>query len=145
MRMRRVITLIAPLALTLSMAAGVAYAKHGDWPCRQDVQRLCPDITPGPGAFRSCIEQHAGELSPACQERIDAMKAKMVAWKQACQDDVRKFCSDVQPGHFAIVRCLRENHDSLSQSCQDQLAQFRRHHHRHHHHCDDEPTPTPAP
>ena len=141
MRGFKVIALIAPLAAALMMASP-AHAEHGGGPCRADVQRLCPDVEPGFGGFRECLTAHASELSPACQERLSRMQAKMAAWRAACHDDVQKLCGDVAPGRGNIIRCLHENQDQLSESCQEQLAEHHRHHH-HHHGCEG-PTPTPG-
>jgi hypothetical protein len=140
MRVFKAVTLIAPLAAALTMT-GSARAEHHGGPCRADVQRLCPNVKPGFGGFRDCLAEHASELSPACQERLSRIQAKMAAWRAACQDDVQKLCSDVTPGRGTIIKCLRQHRDELSQSCQDQLAQ---HHRRHHHHGCDSPTPTPG-
>jgi len=142
MNVWKVMTLVAPLTVALSMTAAPAHANRRGGPCRADVQKLCPDVTRGSGGFRDCLIQHAAELSPACQEHVNAMKAKIEAWRQACQDDVQKFCSDVQTGHGKIIKCLRTNQDSLSQACQDQLAQHRRHR-RHHHHPTSAPSTAP--
>jgi hypothetical protein len=141
MRVSKVITLVVPLGVALLTATGPALAEHGGGPCRQDIQTLCPDITPGPGSFRDCLAQHAAELSPACQKHLAQFQAKMTAWRQACQDDVQAFCGNVAPGPRNIRRCLRQHQDELSQPCQDQLAQHPWHHH---HHC-AAPTPGGAP
>lgn len=136
MELRKMMMLIAPLALALSAPAGAAQAKHGNGPCRQDIEKLCPGTKPGGGAFRDCLEKHATELSPACQERVKQMKAQVDTWRQACQDDVQKFCAQVEPGRGNIKHCLHQHHDQLSQTCQAQIAQHRR---KHKHHV---PTPT---
>lgn len=44
--------------------------------------------------------------------------AAMSAAKQACSEDVQKFCSDVAPGGGRIMMCLQKNSDSLSSGCQ---------------------------
>jgi exonuclease VII small subunit len=131
MRMNKVIMLVAPLTVALSLAAA-AQAERGAGPCRQDVQKFCPDTKPGGGALRDCLKQHASELSPACQEHLKQAQAKVEAWRQACKDDVQKFCASVQPGRGNILKCLHKNHDQLSKSCQDQMAQARRAWHRQH-------------
>lgn len=126
MRIHRVIMLIAPLAVGLCAAAGPVQAQRGNGPCRQDIEKLCPGIKPGGGAFRDCLEKHATELSPACQDHLKQMKAGVAAWRQACQDDVQKFCAQVDPGRGNIKRCLHQHHDELSQTCKDQIAQHHR-------------------
>jgi len=40
-----------------------------------------------------------------------------------CGDDVRKFCSDVQPGGGRIIACLQQNKDSVSDKCKQAVAQ----------------------
>ncbi len=85
MEMSKLILLAAPLAVALAVSPTLAHGPHGGGVCRQDLQTLCPDVTPGPGAFRncmatlcpgmtpgpgavaSCLPQHASELSEACQ------------------------------------------------------------------------------
>ena len=131
MKITRLVMLIAPLAIALCAPSGPVLAQRGNGPCRQDIEKLCPGIKPGGGAYKKCLEDHATELSPACQERVKQMKATVAAWRQACQDDVHKFCAEVDPGHGNIRKCLRQHRDELSQTCKDQIAQHRREHRRH--------------
>ena len=131
MNVWRVMTLVAPLTVALSMTATPVHANRRGGPCREDVKKLCPDLKRGSGGVGDCLNQHAAELSAACQDHLSKIKAKMDAWRQACQDDVQKFCNDIDAGHGKIIKCLHKNHDGLSQSCQDQLAQHRRHRQRH--------------
>ncbi len=44
-----------------------------------------------------------------------------------CREDVEKFCKDVKPGGGAIIRCLKEKEDQLSQSCKDHHAKMKEH------------------
>jgi hypothetical protein len=155
--MSKFIMLIVPLGVALTVAPALAHGHHGGGPCRQDLQALCPNVTPGPGSFRdclatlcpgvtpgpaafaSCLQQHASELSAACQEHLTKMQAKIAAWQQACGGDVQTFCSDAGPGPWRIGKCLRKHRSELSQACQDLLAQHHGHHHDHQ--C---ATPTPG-
>ena len=137
MKLWRAIVLVAPLGVALSAAPGLAHGRHQGEACRQDVEKLCPNLPPGPGSFHACIEQHASELSPACQQHLSAMKARMDQVLQTCQGDVQQFCGSVDPSNGGVFHCLHEHRDQLSQACRDQL--HNRHHHRHH--C---PTPTPG-
>ncbi len=130
MQMSKVMILVAPFVAALAVTPAARAARTGG-PCRQDVQKFCPDTKPGGGALRDCLKQHAAELSPACQEHLKQAKAKVKAWRQACEDDVQKFCASVQPGGGNILKCLHQHHDELSKSCQDQMAQARENWHRH--------------
>ncbi len=157
MKWSTIISLIAPLAVALTVAPAVAHGHGRGGPCRQDLQALCPNVTPGPGSFRSCIEtlcpsitpgpgafgnclqQHAGQLSAACQQHLSRMQAKMAAWRQACQGDAQTLCGDAT-GPRAVFKCLHQHQAELSPACQELLAQHHGHH-RHHHQCGATPTP----
>jgi Cysteine rich repeat len=127
MRATTIVSLIVPVALGLAVTSAPARAKHGG-PCRQDVQKLCPDIPPGPKGFRDCLEQHKNELSPACQAHLSDIEAKAAAWHQACGGDVQTLCGDVSGPH-QVLKCLHQHQGQLSQACQDLLAQHHRDHH----------------
>ena len=122
MRMHKVIMMVAPLTVALSMAPA-ARAEQAPGPCKADVQKFCPDVKPGGGALRACLKEHASELSPACQARIKQAKATVQKWQQACGDDAQKFCPDVKPGGGALLGCLNQHASELSPTCQEQLKQ----------------------
>ena len=129
MRAWKIMTLSMPLAVALSVAPGALQAQRGTGPCREDIQKFCAGVQPGGGRYRDCLEQHAAQLSPACQKHLSEVKGKVAAWRQACQPDVQKFCTGVTPGRGNIARCLRQHHDDLSQACKDQLAKHRQRRH----------------
>ena len=125
MRLWKVMTLIAPLAVALSAAPEPAWAQRGQGPCREDIKKFCTGVQPGGGRFRVCLQQHAADLTPACQQHLQQAKARVAAWRQACESDVQKLCSGVAPGRGGIVRCLHEHENVLSPDCKDKLAQRR--------------------
>lgn len=164
MRALKLTTLIAPFALLLTFAGNRALAERGGGPgggaCRQDVEALCPSVTPGPGSFHyclgqlcpdigpgpggfaACLQKYSSKLSAACQQELSDVQAKMAAWKQAfqqaCGGDIQSFCVDAGTERGAVFKCLHEHKDELSQTCKDQLKS---HHGWHHDRCAG---PTPA-
>ncbi len=46
------------------------------------------------------------------------------AEKNACADDVSKFCKDVQPGQGRIIKCMKEHENELSAECKAQLTEM---------------------
>lgn len=52
-------------------------------------------------------------------------KSGMMMKAGPCREDVEKFCKDVKPGGGAIIRCLKENQDKLSQTCKDHHASMK--------------------
>ena len=153
MRRSKVFAFLVPFAAALTMAA--VSARAGQWAgpdggaCKQDVEALCPSVTPGPGSFHyclgtlcpdlqpgpggflACLQKYSDKLSPTCQQHLSDLQAKMAAWKQAfqqaCGSDVQTFCADATD-HRAVFQCLHQHKDDLSQTCKDQLAEHHRHH-----------------
>jgi hypothetical protein len=133
MRASMVVGLLLPLAVALTVQPGWACPGGGKWACKQDIAQFCPDITPGPGSFKSihdCLQQNAANLSPACQQQLTEMQAKVTALLQTCASDIQALCSPVASDTHATLKCLHQNRSSLSQACQDQLPS---HHGKHHH------------
>ena len=141
MRTSTLITLIAPFTMALIATPVLAHGGGGKGACRQDIQRLCPDITPGPGSWKAvhdCLEQNAANLSPACQQQRSRMQAKMDQVLQTCQTDIQSLCSDASSDPRATFKCLFQHRHDLLQACRDALP-----HHRHRHHHGPCMTPTP--
>lgn len=42
-----------------------------------------------------------------------------------CNEDIAKYCGDVQPGEVRIARCISENKDNLSVECREAITQVR--------------------
>jgi hypothetical protein len=57
-------------------------------------------------------EAHAQRLS---EEAMQAMR-------QACRDDARSFCRDVQPGGGRIIICLKQNYSAISPDCREAIS-----------------------
>jgi hypothetical protein len=48
---------------------------------------------------------------------LTSLSADDKAYKGACKADIEKFCATVEKGEGRIVKCLKENEASLSESC----------------------------
>ncbi len=85
------VTLLAFYSLT-----PIASAQEG--PCAADAKKLCKDVQPGGGRIAQCMKQHETELSQACKDQMQTMKAEMEKNQQACKGDAEKLCKGVEPG-----------------------------------------------
>jgi len=108
-----VVTLGASAALAQQAPSGSPPAR----PCAADVARLCPNAQ-GRQAVHACLQQNADQVSNECKARIDEVRQKFEAAREACKGDVANFCSNVQPGGRRIAACLRQHASELSQACQ---------------------------
>ncbi len=100
------------------LLAGIAYGQDA---CVADVEKFCDNITPGAGRVSRCLEEHEPELTPTCQAKVEADKAKVKAvlaeFSEACQADVVQLCPGVAPGGGRLLKCLSKNDYALSRSC----------------------------
>jgi hypothetical protein len=104
-------------------------------PCSEDIAKFCKDVKPGWGATMDCLERHESQLSDACKDyeakmEKPRMESREVAGqqmrvRQACRDDVAKFCNDVTSGSVGIATCLKEHANELSMPCRDAMKAAR--------------------
>ncbi|HWE22408.1 MAG TPA: cysteine rich repeat-containing protein [Myxococcales bacterium] len=92
--------------------------------CEADAKKFCSDIRPGSGRIAACLKSHENELSDACRNEGEKMRARGEAHRaliqdvqQACRDDANKFCSGIRPGGGRIAACLKSHQSELSQPC----------------------------
>jgi len=93
--------------------------------CEDDISKLCKDVKPGGGGIARCLQEHESNLSPACKERVAKMTEGRHRDREACKEDVQKFCKDVQPGDGGILRCLKEHEQELSPECKSRVEKRR--------------------
>jgi hypothetical protein len=100
-----------------------AFADSGA--CTDDVSRLCKDVQPGQGRIIKCMKEHEKELSPGCKAQMTQVKEKVREAREACEDDIFRFCGNVKPGGGRIVHCLKEHENELSPKCKAIMDEYR--------------------
>jgi hypothetical protein len=116
--------IVALICLSLLTASDVFSQNTAS--CADDIQKFCKDFEPGGGRIAKCLAEHKKDLSPSCRERVAEVKKKMRGIHAACQDDVQKFCYDVQPGEGRIAKCLKEHKSEMSSECKKAIARPRK-------------------
>lgn len=87
--------------------------------CEAEIESACPE-----GSFegrRRCLQGKLGQLSIPCRQRgrehLVRMKASLHQIRTACEEDVRRFCSGVEPGRGSILQCLEDHAQEVSDPC----------------------------
>ena len=108
--------------------------------CRAEAEKLCPGLKPGEGLGK-CVDEHASELSAACQEHHKQMKARhsekkeqrqeaRAEVKEACATDQEKLCKGLEPGK-GLFKCMKEHESELSEGCKAAIGEFKEHKPKH--------------
>jgi Cysteine rich repeat len=93
--------------------------------CADDVAKFCQGIEGEQGKLMPCLQEHQPELSSPCQGRLQVMETRIREMTDACQSDVRQFCTGVNPGAGRIAQCLKQHESELSSTCKAELAPAR--------------------
>jgi hypothetical protein len=86
--------------------------------CREDAERLCSDVKRGGGSLVACLGNQKVALAPACRAVVEDMQGRMGEARDACAEDIRKYCSS-EGG--AIAHCLGRRMKDLTPKCRDTL------------------------
>lgn len=100
---------------------GVTMAQAADGPCAKDRDAFCNDVKPQGGALAKCMRDNKDKFSAECKAFVDSMKAEMKDLREACHDDVQKFCSGEKPGGGRIIKCMRAHKSELSEGCRAEM------------------------
>jgi len=103
----------------------VATVKDG---CKKELETYCKHVTPGEGRVLACLYAHEDKLTDRCEYALldasaqleQAVNALKYAATQ-CKDDLKAFCSQVQPGEGRMLQCLDKNNAKVSSSCKQAL------------------------
>ncbi|MDX1958101.1 MAG: cysteine rich repeat-containing protein [Leptospiraceae bacterium] len=120
--MRKTFLLLLVFCATFLFAQSEEETHGKKGPCKEDAKKLCADVKPGEGRIIKCLKEKEQQLSEACSTHFAEVKAKNKEFANACKDDRKKFCKDVQLGGGRIIKCLKDNQASLAEACKTALA-----------------------
>lgn len=101
--------------------ASLAQANEGG-ACAKDRETLCAGVEHGGGKIAKCMKENQDKLSSECKAHMEKAKEAMKDMKEACHDDIEKFCGDVKPGKGRIMKCMKEHKEELSAACKEEIA-----------------------
>jgi hypothetical protein len=130
MKKTTIMILAAGLLFTGLILGTAAFAADKN-ACSEDIAKFCQNIEPGMIALMDCLERHENELTAACKayeatlekgkaERREMVKEK-IRFRQACLNDMTKFCSDANPTQGGLIKCLNDHEKEISAACSESI------------------------
>ena len=96
--------------------------------CKKELDTYCKNVTPGEGRVLACLYAFEDKLSDRCEYALyDAaaqLEQAVAALKYAavqCKDDLKAFCSNVEPGEGRLLQCIDKNSAKVSANCKQAL------------------------
>jgi hypothetical protein len=96
--------------------------------CKAELDKYCKEVTPGDGRVLACLYAHQDKLSTRCEYAIFDAAAQLQRAVNAlsyvaaeCDDDLERFCANVEPGEGRLLNCLEKNEKKVSQRCKQAI------------------------
>ena len=131
-QMKRItLAIMAAGLLCTGIISGTAASAADRSACSEDIAKFCQNIEPGIIALMDCLEKHESELTGACKEyeatmggikmeRRELVRERM-KFRQACLNDMAKFCNDANPTQGGMLKCLKNHEKEISVSCNESI------------------------
>ncbi len=111
------------LAVLLAFPAAASPAEPAEQrPCMDELEKFCKEVQPGEGRIIICLQEHDRELSTVCRDKVQSILKRVDEAKQACGQDIAKFCPDVKPGGGRLIKCLSPNFNELAPACREKFG-----------------------
>lgn len=117
--------LVSGIAIAAEQKGIVATVQEG---CKKELDTYCKGVTPGEGRVLACLYAFEDKLSDRCgyalYDAASQLEKAVSALKYAatqCKDDLKAFCSNVQPGQGRMLECLDKNSAKVSSNCKQAL------------------------
>jgi len=132
--MRQMIGSILVLGL-LFFAGGKAFAAE-QLPgsvaksCEKELTTYCKDVTPGEGRILACLYAYDDKLTIRCgyalYETVAQLGRSLTALAYVaseCRDDLKAYCSGINPGQGRLLQCIDKNRTKVSSRCKQALKE----------------------
>jgi len=98
--------------------------------CDKELKTYCKDVTPGEGRVLACLYSFWDKLSDQCDNALYDAAAQLARAVSAlsyvvneCRDDLKTYCSDIQPGEGRLLQCMDRNYTKVNKRCKQALKE----------------------
>jgi hypothetical protein len=131
--MRNIITVVVVISV-LAICGGCAIVSTKgpveivEDGCKAELDTYCKNVTQGEGRVLACLYAYSDKLSNRCEyalyEAVSQLQRAVEALSYTateCRDDLKTYCSDVQPGEGRLLQCLDKNDAKVTKRCKQAL------------------------
>lgn len=132
MMMKKMITLFGALGLALMLITPALAAddlvESVAKGCKKELTSYCKDVTPGEGRILACLYAHGDKLTGQCEyalydaaAQLERFVAALTYVANECEEDLEKYCENIQPGEGRLLECLDKNKKKVSKRCKQAI------------------------
>ena len=92
--------------------------------CKTEIDAHCKNVTQGEFRVLACLYAYSDKLSTRCEyalydaaSQLERAINALAYTANECRDDLKAYCSEVQPGEGRLFQCLDKNKDKVSSRC----------------------------
>jgi len=96
--------------------------------CEKEINTYCKAVTPGEGRVLACLYAYGDKLSNRCEYALYDAAAQLQRFitginylATECRDDLKRYCSGVQPGEGRLIDCIDKNMEKVSGRCKQAI------------------------
>jgi hypothetical protein len=96
--------------------------------CKADIEKYCKDVKPGDGRVLACLYANSEKISPRCEyalydaaSQLERALTALTYVANECRDDLKAYCSKIEPGEGRLLTCLEKNDAKVSGRCKQAL------------------------
>lgn len=97
--------------------------------CQTELGSYCEEVASSEGRLLGCLFAHNEKLSGPCEYalyeaavRLERAVAAFTYVAKACDDDMDKFCAQVQAGEGRLIECLKGKAAEMTPTCKTALT-----------------------
>jgi hypothetical protein len=96
--------------------------------CKKELDSYCKGVTPGEGRILACLYAFGDKLSNRCEfalydaaSQLERAINALTYAANECREDIKSYCSSVQPGEGRILDCLDKKKEVVSDRCKQAM------------------------
>jgi hypothetical protein len=96
--------------------------------CGKEFESYCKNVTPGEGRLLACLYAYSDKLSTRCEyalydaaSQLERALTALTYLANECRDDLKTYCSNVQPGEGRLLECIAKKKDVISDRCKNAI------------------------